>query len=147
MALAEEGGFGSCMRISFVKGSVSSAGKEVSARDMSLSLGQNVNYINTIENHNSLPSMTAFFYICDYLHVTPSQFFDDSISYPVQIQEILEGLKYLTKEELDAVQSVVRVLSKNPVESKVVLMPSATGKVPICLPPRSGSRAVQSAFR
>lgn len=48
--------------------------KEVSARDMSLSLGQNVNYINTIENHNSLPSMTAFFYICDYLRITPSQF-------------------------------------------------------------------------
>lgn len=86
--------------------------KEVSARDMSLSLGQNVNYINTIENHNSLPSMTAFFYICDYLRITPSQFFDDSISYPAQVQEILEGLKDLTKEELDAVQSVVRVLSK-----------------------------------
>ena len=86
--------------------------KEVSARDMSLSLGQNVNYINTIENHNSLPSMTAFFYICDYLRITPSQFFDDSISYPAQVQEILEGLKDLTKEELDAVQSVVHVLSK-----------------------------------
>ena len=36
--------------------------------------------------------MTAFFYICDYLRITPSQFFDDSISYPAQVQEILEGL-------------------------------------------------------
>lgn len=84
--------------------------KEVSARDMSLSLGQNVNYINTIENHNSLPSMTAFFYICDYLNVTPSQFFDDGMKFPGQIQEITEGLKGLTKEDLDVVQAVVNAL-------------------------------------
>lgn len=40
--------------------------KGVSARDMSLSLGQANNYINTIENKKSLPSMQSFFYICDF---------------------------------------------------------------------------------
>ena len=39
--------------------------KGVSARDMSLSLGQANNYINNIENKKSLPSMQAFFYICE----------------------------------------------------------------------------------
>ena len=39
--------------------------KGVSARDMSLSLGQCESYINKIENHKSLPSMNVFFYICD----------------------------------------------------------------------------------
>ena len=43
--------------------------KGVSARDMSLSLGQANNYINNIENKKSLPSMQAFFYICEYLGV------------------------------------------------------------------------------
>lgn len=50
--------------------------KGVSARDMSLSLGQNKNYINNIENYRSLPSMQMFHEICAYFHITPLQFYD-----------------------------------------------------------------------
>lgn len=35
--------------------------KGVSARDMSLSIGQNAGYINNIETGKALPSMTSFF--------------------------------------------------------------------------------------
>ena len=35
--------------------------KGVSARDMSLSLGQSESYINKIENKRAMPSMTGFF--------------------------------------------------------------------------------------
>ena len=56
--------------------------KGVSARDMSLSLGQSENYINMIENKKSFPSMTAFFYICEYLGATPKEFFDDDNKNP-----------------------------------------------------------------
>ena len=52
--------------------------KGVSARDMSLSLGQANNYINNIENKKSLPAMQSFFYICEYLGVTPQEFFDEA---------------------------------------------------------------------
>ena len=41
----------------------------ISARDMSLSLGQSESYINKIENGKALPSMSAFFYICDFLKI------------------------------------------------------------------------------
>lgn len=56
--------------------------KGVSARDMSLSIGQSEAYINRIENKKMLPSMTTFFYICDYLNITPCEFFtfDDTMS-------------------------------------------------------------------
>ncbi len=37
--------------------------KGVSARDMSLSIGQNPGYINNIETGKALPSMSGFFYI------------------------------------------------------------------------------------
>ena len=47
----------------------------VSARDMSLSLGQNSGYINNIECGKALPSMSVFFYICEYLKITPKDFF------------------------------------------------------------------------
>ncbi|MBR3417055.1 MAG: helix-turn-helix transcriptional regulator [Clostridia bacterium] len=41
----------------------------ISARDLSLSIGQNEHYINQIENHYFYPSMQAFIYICEYLIV------------------------------------------------------------------------------
>ena len=46
------------------------------ARDMSLSLGQNDTYINKIENKKALPSLQGLFYICEYLGITPQEFFD-----------------------------------------------------------------------
>lgn len=50
--------------------------KGVSARDMSLSIGQNPGYINNIESGKSMPSLTGIFYMCEYLDITPSEFFD-----------------------------------------------------------------------
>ena len=43
--------------------------KGVSARDMSLSIGQSPGYINNIENGINYPSMQTFFYICDFLEM------------------------------------------------------------------------------
>lgn len=50
--------------------------KNISARDMSLSLGQSESYINNIENKRALPSMQMFLYICEFLEVEPSEFFN-----------------------------------------------------------------------
>ena len=38
--------------------------KNVSAREMSLAIGQNPGYINNIESGKSLPSLMGVFYIC-----------------------------------------------------------------------------------
>ena len=56
--------------------------KGVSARDMSLSIGQNAGYINKIENGKALPSMANFFYICEYLEIAPMDFFNFDSSHP-----------------------------------------------------------------
>ena len=53
--------------------------KGVSARDMSLSLGQSESYINKIENRRTMPSMSGFLYICEYLDVLPGDFFRSHI--------------------------------------------------------------------
>ena len=50
--------------------------RNISARELSLALGQSTGYINTIENGKSLPSMSMFLYICDYFKITPKDFFD-----------------------------------------------------------------------
>lgn len=49
--------------------------ENISARELSLCLGQNVNYINLIENGKRLPSLQGFFNICDFFHIKPSEFF------------------------------------------------------------------------
>ena len=77
------------------------AQKGVSARDMSLSIGQNTGYINSIENGKNFPTMKNFFYICEYLHITPQEFFEDTI------RGLVENLKKLDGEQVDALSKIV----------------------------------------
>lgn len=86
--------------------------KGVSARDMSLSLGQSPGYINNIENGVNLPSMTAFFGICDYLGVTPQAFFDIQAPDPVRLSALLSAAKGLSGEQLDHLIAIVDGLKR-----------------------------------
>lgn len=74
--------------------------KGVSARDMSLSLGQSESYINKIENGKAFPSMQIFFYICEFLSVSPEEFFSRETQYPAQLQLIMADLKSLDEKQL-----------------------------------------------
>ena len=87
--------------------------KGVSARDMSLSIGQNAGYINNIETGKALPSMAAFFFICEYLNITPRDFFDLDAQEPEELQIIIENLKKLDKKQLDSISTIVSELTKN----------------------------------
>ena len=86
--------------------------KGVSARDMSLSLGQNAGYINNIENGHNLPSMTVFFYICEYLGITPKEFFDYDNESPDTTRQLLEALTKIDKETLVHLTAIILALSK-----------------------------------
>lgn len=74
--------------------------KGVSARDMSLSLGQSAGYINSIENGMNFPSMTVFFYICDYLGITPQEFFDTQTHDPTRAGELYREAKHLNSDQI-----------------------------------------------
>jgi len=86
--------------------------KGVSARDMSLSLGQSENYINMIENKKSYPSMTVFFYICEYLGITPQEFFERGNENPVKLNDIIVNLKKLDDNSLTHIAGVIKELAK-----------------------------------
>ena len=86
--------------------------KGVSARDMSLSIGQNHAYINNIESGKALPSMTIFFYICDYLNITPADFFDTGSKNPEKLTSLIEDLKHLDDKQLDNIAAIVKGLVK-----------------------------------
>lgn len=86
--------------------------KGVSARDMSLSIGQNPGYINNIETGKSMPSLTGIFYICEYLGVTPSEFFDLESTNPCKIDAIVQDMKHLDDAQLDTIAALVKGLRK-----------------------------------
>ncbi|MCM1387107.1 MAG: helix-turn-helix domain-containing protein [Bacillus sp. (in: Bacteria)] len=85
--------------------------KNVSAREMSLALGQNGSYINRIENKLTLPSLQAFFYICEYFQISPKEFFDEDNPNPIKINEIVEELKKMDDFQLDTIQAVINGLN------------------------------------
>ena len=86
--------------------------KGVSARDMSLSLGQSAGYINNIENGVNLPSMAAFFLICEYFGVTPKEFFDIEDSNPFKLNELIAAARGLSDDKLDVLIAVAKELCR-----------------------------------
>jgi transcriptional regulator with XRE-family HTH domain len=84
----------------------------VSARDMSLSMGQNVNYVNSIEHGKITPSMSGFFGICGFLNVTPKDFFDTDNSQPDKLAALIETLKKLDVESLNLIAGVAEKMLK-----------------------------------
>ena len=83
----------------------------VSARDMSLSLGQSESYINKIENNKSLPSITVLFEIMRYFKITPLEFFDNSND-PKQTQELINEIRKLDYIETQHVIEIVKDINK-----------------------------------
>ena len=86
--------------------------KGVSAREMSLSIGQSEGYVAQIERRHNLPSMTVFSYMCDYLGVSPKDFFDDEQENPELLQKLIDKMKTFNQEELESVMGVVEIINK-----------------------------------
>lgn len=86
--------------------------KGVSARDMSLSLGQSESYINKIENGKAFPAMQVFFYICEYFSISPKDFFDESISNPPQLNALIDDLKTLDEGKIANIAEIAKGLKR-----------------------------------
>lgn len=85
---------------------------KISARELSIRLGQSPGYINTIENGKSLPSWTMFFVICNYFKITPQEFFDEKIGYPALMMELLNESKKLDEAALISLLSIIKSMKK-----------------------------------
>ena len=87
--------------------------KSVSEYKMSYDLGHSRSYIYNITSGKSLPPMAEFLEICNYLGVTPSDFFNDSNENPILIQSAIEEIKKLDDDDLMLVIGNLRRLNKN----------------------------------
>ena len=87
--------------------------KGVSARDMSLSIGQNPGYINNIESGKSMPSLSGIFYICEYLGITPSEFFDIDSKNPTRLNDVIKDLKRLSDKQSETIAALIKDIVKD----------------------------------
>lgn len=86
--------------------------KGVTARDMSLSMGQNAAYINSIENGKTMPSLQGFFYICEYLGISERDFFDTGLVAPGKRRLLEIELEKMDDFNYNAMLTLARALNR-----------------------------------
>ncbi|MDE7321036.1 MAG: helix-turn-helix domain-containing protein [Lachnospiraceae bacterium] len=82
--------------------------KGISEYRMSLDLGHSKSYIQSISSGKALPSLSEFLYICEYLGVTPRDFFDAEIPEPILVSELHTLIREMEREDLLALTAVAK---------------------------------------
>ena len=85
--------------------------KGVSEYKMSLDLGHSKSYIQSISSGKALPSFSEFLFICDFLGVTPKEFFDADTKEPQLVCKLTELAKNLTTDDLAALITMAERLA------------------------------------
>lgn len=85
--------------------------KGISQYKMILDLGHSKSYIQSISSGKALPSMSEFLYICEYLGVTPKEFFDETISEPALVNELYTLTKEMRKEDISILINTAKRLN------------------------------------
>lgn len=85
---------------------------KISARRLSLELGQSTEYINQIENGNALPSLEGLFNFCDYFNMTLGEFFEDRFNFPVEYSQIIAELNKMDLQEINVVHEMLKLINK-----------------------------------
>jgi len=86
--------------------------KGVSEYKMSTDMGHSKSYIQSITSGRSMPSLPEFLFMCDYLGITPREFFDDGIKNPALLQQGIEGLKTLSDADLTLILGHIKRLQE-----------------------------------
>jgi len=81
--------------------------KGVSEYQMSLDMGHSRSYIQSIASGRALPSMSEFLYICEYLGVTPSTFFDEQVKNPALLQKAIDEMRTLPDKDILSLLSLI----------------------------------------
>ncbi len=74
--------------------------KNVSEYRMSTDLGHSKSYMQSISSGRSVPSLGEFLYICEYLGVSPREFFDEDIKEPQLVQELYKLTRNMSEQDL-----------------------------------------------
>lgn len=78
---------------------------------MSIAIGQNENYINSIENKRSMPSLQMLYTICEYLDISVSEFLYEASSHEHLIKDINTYLIDLDGEALEHILAILKKMN------------------------------------
>ena len=86
--------------------------KGVSEYKMSYDLGHSRGYINNISSGKTLPSMTEFLAICEYLDITPADFFNANAKEPKMANDLITAIEQLDAEDIQLISSIIERIQK-----------------------------------
>lgn len=87
--------------------------KNISARKLSLELGQSREYINQIENGHALPSLEGLFNFCDYFGISLGEFFEDKFNFPVEYGMIIDELNKMDLLAVNQIYELLKLINKS----------------------------------
>lgn len=85
----------------------------ITAREMSIELGQNPTYISQIEGKKALPSVPGLIAICTFFDMTPQDFFDEREGQHGILGSIIHEAATLDDSELFILREVARTFNRN----------------------------------
>ena len=86
--------------------------KGASARSLSLDLGYSSEATNQIETGRANPTLEYIMTFCDHFGLTIGEFFNEELTYPIQLKELIKKLGTLNSAELATVSDMVTHLTK-----------------------------------
>ncbi|MBR5738748.1 MAG: helix-turn-helix domain-containing protein [Lachnospiraceae bacterium] len=101
-------------RIDFIRNRITELRmqKDVSEYKMSRALGHSKGYIQGISSGRSLPSLPEFLDICDYLGVSPKEFFDPQVKLSDPIIRVTDYMVRMNESDTELLVSFAEILSK-----------------------------------
>lgn len=89
--------------------------RNISEYQLSYDVGHSKNYVHNIVTGYSQPSVKELLYLIEALGVTPRDFFDEEVEFksPYLARKIIEGIKEMSDENLEAVLLMIERLNAN----------------------------------
>lgn len=84
----------------------------ISARKLSLELGQSTEYINQIESGKNMPSVEGLLNFCNYFNISVGEFFEDKFNYPVEYSAIIEELNKMDTLSLKQILELLKLINR-----------------------------------
>lgn len=84
----------------------------ISARKLSLELGQSTEYINQIESGKNMPSVEGLLNFCSYFDISVGEFFEDKFNYPVEYTAIIEELNKMDAMTVKHIYGLLKIINK-----------------------------------
>lgn len=83
----------------------------ISARKLSLELGQSTEYINQIEGGKSMPSIEGLMNFCEYFNISVGEFFDQAVEFPIQYKAIIDELNKMDSMSIALVLDMLKLIN------------------------------------